>query len=69
MSPGNWRINGHQIASDEYVIAIESDVEISRLELIEGRESRYYYLEEAVPVIEIEINKPGIIKMEFRFKK
>lgn len=69
LSPGNWRINGHQISSDEYVIAVESDVEISRLELIEGRESRYYYLEETVPVIEIEINKLGIIKTEFRFKK
>ncbi|MBL4574669.1 MAG: heparinase II/III-family protein [Opitutaceae bacterium] len=67
LSPGDWRINGHQISNDEYVIAIDSNVDISRLELIEGRESRYYYLEETVPVIEIEINKPGIIKMEFRF--
>lgn len=67
LSPGNWRINGQQVSNDEYVIGIDSSVDISRLELIEGRESRYYYLEDTVQVIEIEINKPGIIKMEFKF--
>lgn len=59
--PGDWFINGNTITNGVVSIQIESNKAINRLELTQGWESRYYLRKTKLPVLEVEINDPGII--------
>ncbi len=68
LSPGNWRIESQTVTNSIDQIVVHATVPIVRCELIDGWESRYYYQKNALPVLEIEIQKPGIIFSEFWWK-
>lgn len=65
--PTQWKLIGKTLTSEYCYITFGADVEITRLELIDGKESRYYYQESTLPVIELEIHKSGTITTEVNF--
>lgn len=64
LCPGEWQIKDKTLSNGKVKLLFTSDVEISRFELIDGYESRYYYNEKLLPVLEVEIIKPGYILTE-----
>lgn len=68
LAPGEWVIEGSKITNQTHTIIINSNVDIQRLELVEGKESRYYYQETSVPVLEIEVTSDGKITTEYNYR-
>ncbi|KMV30223.1 heparinase [Photobacterium swingsii] len=67
LNPDNWVVQGHKVTNGNHEIKMDSDVKIDRLEIVEGRESRYYYQETSIPVLEVEISSDGNITTEYQF--
>ncbi|EGR0068671.1 heparinase [Vibrio vulnificus] len=67
LAPDDWQIQGQKVTNGNHQILINSDVKIDRLEIVEGRESRYYYQESSIPVLEVEISSDGKITTEYQF--
>ncbi|HAS8565194.1 TPA: heparinase [Vibrio vulnificus] len=67
LTPGDWQVQGQKVINGNHNIFINSDVKIDRLEIVEGRESRYYYQESSIPVLEVEISSDGKITTEYQF--
>ncbi|CAH6981281.1 Heparinase [Vibrio chagasii] len=67
LSPDNWVVQGRKVTNGNHEIKIDSDVKVERLEIVEGRESRYYYQETPIPVLEVEISSDGNITTEYQF--
>lgn len=67
LCPGNWSIDGSVIKNGNHSIFISSKEHINRIEIVEGKESRYYYHENSIPVLEIEFSTDGTITTEYRF--
>lgn len=65
--PAQWKLIGKILVSEYCSITFSADVEITRLELTSGKESRYYYQESSLPVIELEIRQSGTITTEVNF--
>ncbi|WP_318484222.1 heparinase II/III family protein [Photobacterium leiognathi] len=63
----NWQVQGQKVTNGNHSIFISSDVKIVRLEIIEGKESRYYYQERSISVLEVEISSDGKITTEYQF--
>ncbi len=69
LSPGGeWMIEGNRITNHIHSITINSNTDIKRLELVEGKESRYYYQETSIPVLEIEVTSDGKITTEYNYR-
>ncbi|EMK3510408.1 alginate lyase family protein [Vibrio parahaemolyticus] len=68
LSPGAWMIEGNRITNHIHSITINSNTDIKRLELVEGKESRYYYQETSIPVLEIEVTSDGKITTEYNYR-
>lgn len=64
---GVWQVQGQKITNGVHHISIESDVKINRIQIVEGKESRYYYRENSVFVLEIEFTSDGKIITEYQF--
>lgn len=62
-----WKLVDNSITSESYIINFSADVAIKRFELTTGFESRYYYQESEIPVLEIEVHEPGILTTEVKF--
>lgn len=67
LKPGNWIVDGLTISDGEHVIQIQTDLLVKRIDIIQGRESRYYYHESPIPVVEIEVASHGRIITEYRY--
>lgn len=67
LTPDDWQVQGQKVTNGNHSILINSDVKIDRLEIVEGRESRYYYQESSIPVLEVEISSDGKITTEYQF--
>ncbi|WP_186175684.1 heparinase II/III family protein [Vibrio jasicida] len=67
LTPDDWQVQGQKVTNGNHNILINSDVKIDRLEIVEGRESRYYYQESSIPVLEVEISSDGKITTEYQF--
>ena len=65
--PANWQLTGNSLTSELCTISFSADIAIKRIELVTGFESRYYYQESEIPILELEINEPGIITTEINF--
>ncbi|WP_286233917.1 heparinase II/III domain-containing protein [Thalassotalea sediminis] len=61
LSPSNWQLSGQTISNKYYKITLSSTVKINKLSLVEGWYSRYYLKKEPITVIELIIDRPGII--------
>jgi len=67
LQPGEWTLMGQCLTHPLYKLNISSDVTIKRIQLVTGFESRYYYQQTELPVLEIEIEHAGTIKTELYF--
>lgn len=68
LNPDNWQVQGQTVTNGNHKIFIDSDAKIVRLEIVAGRESRYYYQESSIPVLEVEISSDGKITTEYQFR-
>ncbi|MFA0533136.1 heparinase II/III-family protein [Vibrio breoganii] len=67
LNPDSWTVQGQTVTNGNHKILIDSNVNIERLEIVEGKESRYYYQENSIPVLEVEISSVGTITTEYQF--
>lgn len=67
LAPRSWRLTADGAMCDEMRITIGSDAPITRLEIVEGLESRHYLEKTPIPVLEVEIRKPGGITSFFQW--
>ena len=67
LQPGDWRIDKNSVLKENHCIEINADIAIKRISLVKGFESRYYYAEEELPVIEVEIASPGKITTTYNY--
>ncbi|WP_159818032.1 heparinase II/III family protein [Colwellia sp. 20A7] len=67
LTPANWKLVRNTLVSELCRISFSADTSIKRIELITGFESRYYYQESEIPVLEIEVNKSGTLTTEVQF--
>jgi len=61
LMPGDWVLEGRTISNGHVSLTISTDINLSRLEIVEGWESRYYLQRTALPVLEVEMNHAGSI--------
>lgn len=64
--PSDWKIAGSSVVSTRFALDIVSNVPLRRFEIVEGWESRYYMRITALPVLEVELEKPGTITTNVR---
>jgi len=64
LMPGDWEVKGRSVSNGRITVTVSSNsgVKISRFELMQGRESRYYLQETVLPVLEVEVNAPGTLE-------
>lgn len=62
LAPGDWRWQDGVLLGHGMQIRIEASQPLRRCELIEGWESRYYSKKTPLPVLEVEIERPGTLK-------
>lgn len=67
LAPVDWHKNGNDLVSDLCTIKVSADVKVTRFELVNGKESRYYYQESNIPVLELEVHEAGVITMEIHY--
>lgn len=68
LAPAEWRIQGNKVINQTNVVSVQSDVVIKRFEVVQGKESRYYYHEATIPVLEVEVASSGKIITEFNYQ-
>lgn len=66
--PGHWFWQGEALCMDGVSISVSCTSEISRQEIVQGWESRYYTQRTPLPVLEVEIRKPGTFTTEIKFR-
>ncbi|KJZ27718.1 heparinase II/III family protein [Pseudoalteromonas fuliginea] len=67
LSPIDWTLAGDSLVSEFCTIDFSANMNITRIELTTGFESRYYHQEIEIPVLEIEVNEPGTLTTEVKF--
>lgn len=67
LKPGNWKLDGHVLSDGEHVLKLECSVPISRIEVVDGWESRYYLQKNKLPVLEIEVHEPCSISTIYQW--
>jgi len=65
--PSNWMLTENKLISQYGKISVTSDLEIKRIEIKDGIESRYYLQKTEAPVFEIEFSGAGKVVTEFRY--
>jgi hypothetical protein len=63
----SWRLLGGILSDGKYTLTVDANVPVVRIELVEGWESLYYLNKKTIPVLEVEVRKPGKIRSEFRW--
>lgn len=61
LAPGEWRLDGNTLSSSGLRLQVTANVEIKRIVLVNGKESRYYHRLDSIPVLEVEITTSGEI--------
>lgn len=70
LQAGVWICNKQNgtISNGVHMLSVScSQTEITRFEIVEGWESRYYLQKTPLPVLEVEINQAGILTTEYSF--
>lgn len=67
LEPGEWQVEGHCVRNGAHTLRVQADVPLVRFELTTGWESRYYLEKTELPVLEIEVDRPGTLMSEYRW--
>lgn len=67
LMPGDWQMADQRITNGTHELKVHANVPLFRFELVEGWESRHYLERTAVPVLEVEIDRPGRLTTEYRW--
>ncbi len=67
LPPGPWRLDGTGVSDGRRGIKVEATVPLTRIELVTGWESRYYMAQAEIPVLEIEVHRPGRLTSHLSF--
>lgn len=67
LAPRAWQMSTDGIMCDDMRITITSDSPITRMEIVDGLESRHYLEKTTLPVLEVEISRPGQIISRFNW--
>lgn len=66
LAPGPWKLDGTGISNGTQSLVVQASMPIVRCELVEGWESHFYLDKTAVPVLEVEVNQPGVLITHYR---
>lgn len=69
LMPGEWTLSGNTISNGRISLSVSTTAEISRLEIVEGSESRYYLQRTSLPVLEIELARPCAVHTAVEWHK
>lgn len=61
LMPGDWKFINGVLSYNKFSIEVDSSVEIKRIELVIGFESLCYWQKESIPVLEVELDRPGTV--------
>ncbi|MEZ7206964.1 heparinase II/III-family protein [Pseudoalteromonas sp. DY56-GL79] len=67
LAPMEWKLIGEKLVSGLCTITFSANVEIKRVDLVQGKESRYYYRENDLLVLEIDVHEAGRITTEIHY--
>jgi hypothetical protein len=67
LAPAFWKLSGNKLISELCTVVFYADSEFKKIELTRGTESRYYYQETEIPVLELEVTEAGVITTEIIF--
>jgi hypothetical protein len=62
LQPGEWTLDGATLSKGAVHLTVSADVPIVRMELVRGWESRYYLHKTELPVLEVEVTRPGHLR-------
>ena len=65
--PGDWILSNGKAESPQYTLEIQDAESVPNIRLTRFPESRYYMASELIPVLEIEVNGPTILKTSLRW--
>ena len=68
LQPDDWVITSNTISNGKHRLNIQTDLPISRFEIVEGWESRYYLQKTPLPVLEVEVQQAGEIITTYQFQ-
>jgi hypothetical protein len=64
--PERWSLSGTSVKCGGHQLTVSAGVPVTRCALVEGWESRHYLQKTAAPVLEVEIDRPGVLVTEYR---
>jgi hypothetical protein len=67
LAPGPWHRDGHRVMQGRQVLTVSANVPISRLDIVQGWESRCYLRKSSLPVLEIEIRQSGTLSSTYQW--
>jgi len=67
LAPGNWKLRGQILSNGKTTMKISGSMPLISVSLNEGEESRYYLQKTTLPVLEIKMDKPGVLTTEISF--
>ncbi|WP_305097522.1 heparinase II/III domain-containing protein [Croceibacterium aestuarii] len=62
LAPRDWHLDGRSVKSGRFALAVLSEVEAVRFEVVAGLESRHYFEKTPLPVLEVEFDRPAEIQ-------
>jgi hypothetical protein len=66
LAPGPWQLEGCLVTDGTQSLLVQTSMPIVRCELVNGWESRHYYEKTLLPVLEIEVHRPGTLTTHYR---
>lgn len=68
LAPGQWRVQGDSVVGPGgQSLRIGASMPIVRMEIVEGREARYYMKQTPLPVLEVAFAAPGSVTTTYEF--
>jgi len=69
LAPGEYKIEGSTVNADDFSLTVTANVDIKRVELVDGWESRFYMKKTRLPVLEVEVTGPSKIISKLNWNK
>lgn len=69
LAPGNYEVKGSTVIADDFELMINTDLKITRLNIVDGWESKYYMKKTMLPVLEVEVINSGKIETIIQWSK